>query len=275
MKYLVHLLKAKYRKGRGIHSPYLFSFISEAVFNSRGLVLPDAIIHGRRQLLTSKHTLRIQDLGAGSRGLSAGSRGLSATKKVLHEAASISYERTIASIARHSSVTAKSARLLHRISKWYAPSDIIELGTGLGISTACLALGCPDAKLITVEGSAEKAKFARGFLESLGVQDASVIAGRFEDVLPGLLDTDFKKLLVFIDGNHRYEATMHYMRLCLESKAEDMLIILDDIHWSEGMERAWKEIIAMKEISVSLDTFFHGILMFKKELQTQDLIVRF
>ncbi len=52
------------------------------------------------------------------------------------------------------------------------------------------------------------------------------------------------------------------------------MIIMDDIHWSDGMERAWEEIKLNEEVRVSLDLFFHGILILKNDMQKEDYKVR-
>jgi len=177
-------------------------------------------------------------------------------------------------MARFSSANMKSVGLLYRIANWYRPDLIIEIGTGLGISTAGLALGAGDARLISLEGSPQKAEFARNLLASLDIGNTEILTGLFDDLLPGLVNrARDKKVLVFLDGNHRYEPSIAYVDLLLKGGAEELMIIMDDIHWSDGMERAWEEIKLKEEIRVSLDLFFHGILILKKDLQKENYII--
>ena len=44
LKYIEHLFYRKYRKGHGIHSPYLFAFINGVVFNSQQKEVPVPVL---------------------------------------------------------------------------------------------------------------------------------------------------------------------------------------------------------------------------------------
>lgn len=254
-KYARFFFRAGHRKGRGIHSPYTFSFVNGVLFNSLKISIPAKLSETYRSLLRNKSPLKVDEFGAGSQ-------------------VSQSDYRTVRSMARFSSASMKSVGLLYRIANWYKPDMIVELGTGLGISTAGLALGASDSKLISLEGSPQKAEFARNLLASLDIGNTEIFAGLFDDLLPGLMNRmRGKKVLVFLDGNHRYEPTIKYVDMLLKSGAGDLMIIMDDIHWSDGMERAWEEIKQKEEVRVSLELFFHGILLLRKDLQKENYII--
>ena len=58
--------------------------------------------------------------------------------------------------------------------------------------------------------------------------------------------------------------------------AESSVIILDDIHWSEGMESAWNIIKTDDRVLLTIDLFFFGLIFFRKEFQIkQDFTIRF
>ena len=78
--------------------------------------------------------------------------------------------------------------------------------------------------------------------------------------------------LVFIDGNHRYEATLKYFELLKNNLSDSALVIFDDIHWSSGMRRAWQEICSQKGIVFSINFFKLGIIVFdpKQSKPTDD-----
>ena len=58
---------------------------------------------------------------------------------------------------------------------------------------------------------------------------------------------------------------MNYFKLALAKKNTHSIFVFDDIYWSEGMQRAWKEICANKEVTLSVDLFYFGIVFFKTE----------
>ena len=75
--------------------------------------------------------------------------------------------------------------------------------------------------------------------------------------------------LVFIDGNHKKEATLRYFNLLLPYVHSNSIVIFDDIRWSNEMEMAWCEIYSHKNIKLSIDLFNLGIVFFNEKLIKQ------
>ena len=72
--------------------------------------------------------------------------------------------------------------------------------------------------------------------------------------------------MVFIDGNHTYEATMIYYKLF----AGSMCIVFDDIAWSTDMIRAWRKIKLIRAGS-AIDLFKMGIVFPGQEKKNYQL----
>ena len=256
-KFLRHRLLAGHRNGHGIHSPFVYDFARKVVFNKDSEPLSDQVTNSVKSLGRTRERLVIHDLGAGSRVSNAD-------------------VRVIGSIARKSSVSPKQGRLLQRISAWYAPGTVIELGTGLGISTAYLAAGAPFSKIISVEGSAEKYVFAGKFLDELGFPSIELLNADFEEVYPGLLDEAEGRVMVFIDGDHRYEPSMRRsLALLNHEKISEAVLILDDIYWSKEMEAAWRDLSSLPGSLISIDLFYFGIIIKRPDIARQHYRIKF
>ncbi|HSP12266.1 MAG TPA: class I SAM-dependent methyltransferase, partial [Salegentibacter sp.] len=80
--------------------------------------------------------------------------------------------------------------------------------------------------------------------------------------------------LIYFDGHHTKEATLKYFELLLPTAHNESVFIFDDIHWSRGMEEAWEMIKKHPEVRVSIDTFYLGLIFFRKEQAKQDFIIR-
>jgi predicted O-methyltransferase YrrM len=65
--------------------------------------------------------------------------------------------------------------------------------------------------------------------------------------------------LVFMDGNHQEEATKRYFLQLLPHISSTSMIIVDDIHWSHGMEKAWSFIQTHKMVNLTIDFFQFGV----------------
>ena len=95
-------------------------------------------------------------------------------------------------------------------------------------------------------------------------------------ILPqGMLQKLGKVDMLFIDGNHRKKPALQYFHQCLQHIHDDSVLILDDIHWSVGMEEAWKEIQEHPSVTVTIDLFRMGLVFFNGGLSKEDFILHF
>lgn len=253
--YLKHKALARHRKGRNVHPPYAYGFIRHAVFGEDvgGLEVIEDL---RRELHKNREVLKLSDPGAGSVHMPAESR-------------------PAGKLVKHTAVSRKKGRLLARIVSRLEPDLILELGTGAGISSLYMGLACPGTKVLSCEGSPAIASLARSVIEKAGAQNIEVACDNFMDWLPGALNQSASELSVFIDGDHRGERLLKYYRMITESGYRRAVLILDDIHWSVDMHRAWKEVVKDREVSLSLEGFNLGIVFLGYNLQKDHYIVNF
>jgi predicted O-methyltransferase YrrM len=257
-KYLHYYLTAGNGRGHGTHSPFVFDFITKVLNDRQNYQAYAPIEELRGALKNDPSLLGIEDLGAGS----------------VHAAAKTK-TRSIAALTRHAAKPPKLGQLLYRVARHYSPSTILELGTSLGLSTAYLAAGAPQARLWTIEGAPAIADKARANLSRLG-ETPEVITGNFDDVLPTLIRRIPPVELAFIDGNHRCEPTVRYFDTILCHAAPAAVLVFDDIHWSAEMETAWTTIRNDPRVYLTIDLFFIGFVFLRDEFKVrQDFIIRF
>jgi predicted O-methyltransferase YrrM len=293
-KYLHYYFTAANGKGHGIHSPFVFDFVTR-VLNDRGPYPAWAAIEELRgRLLRDQRLLEIEDMGAGSAFVGAAD---AATGVGDERSGARIRMRKISDIARLAAKPARLGQLLFRIAQHYQPSTVLELGTSLGLSTAYLAMGAPAAWVISVEGSGAIREAAAENLRSLGL-DPELLQGNFDVLLEPLLERIGNACspsrsalaerggkppgaagqveLAFVDGNHRYEPTLRYFHLLMAHMSAPAVLILDDIHWSADMERAWATIQADSRVYMTIDLFFIGLVFLRGEFKVkQDFTIRF
>jgi predicted O-methyltransferase YrrM len=257
IKYINYYLTASNSKGHGMHSPFVFEFITK-VLNDKKAYPEYAIVEKLRNDLSKDQTvLTIEDFGAGS-------------------AANKSSQRTIRSIVKNAAKPPKFSQLLFRMAKYYQPGTILELGTSLGITTSYLSLAKPDAQLTTMEGAAAIAEKAQKNFKTLKLQNISLIEGNFDYTLSAAISKFSTIDFAFIDGNHRREPTERYFNQLLPVIHNDSILIFDDIHWSLEMEQAWETIKQHPSVRCSIDLFFIGIVLFRQEFkEKQHFKIRF
>jgi predicted O-methyltransferase YrrM len=250
--YFKYLLASKPAIGHGIHSPFIYKLASEVIRDKKKLRYTE-IEKIRKQIYASQQVLQKTNYGAGSN----------------------SGTRYVGKNAKYSSITPKYGSLLRRLAEFYKPYAILEVGTSFGISTLYLATACPNSKVITLEGSEEKSLIAQKNFEILGLNNIKIVSGYFDASLPAILQNTDILPFVFFDGNHTYEATINYFQICLKKITEESIFIFDDIHWSEEMEKAWKYIQDNRVVSVTIDLYGIGVVLFRKGMQKQNFVIRF
>ncbi len=253
--YIHYFLTARHKKGYGIHSPFLFDLITKGLQTDFPKSSFDEIEQLRKTLIASKKTITVNDLGAGSKTLK-------------------NTERSVSDIARTSLTRPKYVQLLVKLVRYFNVNTILELGTSLGITTLFIA-SRNSVQITTVEGIGTIADIAQGNFEKLKAKNINLLVSDFSEALNKLSGQNEKFDLVFIDGNHRYNATVDYFERLKTLTHNNSILIFDDIHWSRGMQQAWQTIVADKSVTLSLDVFQFGIVFFKKELSKQHFILKY
>ncbi len=256
-KYLKYRLTASNGKGHGVHSPFVFEFITKMLNDKRGLDCFKDIESLRSELKKNNTEISVPDFGAGSR-------------------MQLDNRRKISAIANSSLKPKKYSRLLFRIAEYYKPATIIELGTSLGITTSYLACANPQASIITMEGAPEVAHIAQENFNNLHLYNIIIVEGNFDETLPSVTNQLSTIDFAFIDGNHRKAPTLNYFYELLKIAKPSSIIVFDDIHWSEEMEEAWNEIKEHPSVTLTIDLFFIGIVFFRTEQKIkQDFTIRY
>lgn len=240
-----------------MHSPFVFDFIRNVLNDGHQYAEYEKVESLRKKLLQDTTILKVEDMGAGS-------------------AISSRSNRTIASIARSAAKPKKFGQLLFRIARHYTCNNIIELGTSLGITSSYLSLSHSNAHVVTMEGAPTVAEVAERNFRQLGIGSIQMVKGNFDNTLNDVLRRMPEPDLVFIDGNHRMEPTLRYFNQIIENCKSDSIVIFDDIHWSRGMEKAWQTVKDDDRVKCTIDLFFIGIVLFRKEFkEKQHFSIRF
>lgn len=225
-----------------LHSPFVFSLYQNCIKREKNTASYEAIENRRARLLKDNRALFYEDFGASSH-----SRNL-----------------RVKTLASYHLKPARIAQIISRMRQYLNHNTCIELGTSLGITTQYLALNASnETSIYTIEASKEVRKIALEELEKHQVIHS--LEGTFDEHLPNLLKDLSKVDLVFIDGNHSYEATLRYFEWIKPYLHNDSMLIFDDIYWSKGMTDAWEQIKQDPSVKVSVDLFFIGLVFFRKE----------
>lgn len=245
LKFIWHWLTAV--NEHSLHSPFIYDLYTKTIkarFSSEDF---NAIEGLRQNLISSNEQIEVKQLGA-------------------HSKVNNSDIRPISAIAKKGMSEQGFSELLYGIIRNYDCKNIVELGTSFGINTLYLATN-PNVDVVTFEGCKNTASLASSNFNKLGYNNIKLIEGNIDQTLSDYISHSSENIdLAFIDANHQYEPTLKYFELLLSKIHEHSIIIIDDIYWSNGMTKAWKQIKAHPRTSITVDLFKAGIVFIKSEL---------
>lgn len=254
--YLQWRRHARTKQGHRVHSPFLYSLITNSLhkkINSNWVVDVEKY---RRNLLRNKTIVDVVDLGAGSQF-------------------DKNPKRRICDIVRHSSTSARDGRLLFNLASAMQCRNILEFGTNLGIGTLYLANSTSCERVITIEGCPELSELAQSGFCKMGLDNIKLVNADFSDAIQQALSELPTLDFVFLDGNHRYQPTLDYFSQCLPYVNNDTVFVVDDIHKNAEMELAWKKLSDSQNVTLSLDFYTMGVLFFRRQLSKQTICLRY
>lgn len=239
-----------------LHSPFVYNLYTKVLKKATILSHHKAIDEVRNALLKDNRIISFETFGVPSR-------------------ANAKIKQKVKSIAKNSLKERKNAIRIAQLINHFNYKHLIELGTSFGITTAYMAHGKKEEKSVTTfEGNRAIAEIARANFQKLGLENIQLLEGNIDQTLLSFLETSAQIDFALIDANHAYEPTMRYFKLLQTKMSLAGCIMIDDIYWSEEMTKAWKEIIAFPEVTVSIDFFDFGLVFFRKEQVKEHFVLR-
>jgi predicted O-methyltransferase YrrM len=231
----------------------VYDLVTKCFYDKTNYEVYSQLKHYRTSLLKNKQSINITDFGAGSRLKSYNTR-------------------KIKDICKTSGTPLHRAKLLYRLVQYFKPNNVLELGTSLGIATQAMALGNPSAAITSIEGCPNVSAFAKQQLSEFHIKNSNLQNGTFTEVIPTLHKNSWD--MVFFDGHHNKNATLNYFETLVDKTHNDSIFIFDDIHWSKEMSDAWEIIQKHPKVTVTIDTFYWGLVFFRKEQLKEHFIIR-
>ena len=227
---------------------------------SEEILWVDKIEETRRRFKDSSTEISITDYGAGTPNIKRNKEEM--------------YHGTVSTITISRACEASEpyfwSLFLFKLVREFRPLTCIELGTCLGISAAYQASAQKvnrEGKIVTLEGAVSLASLAEENLQQLGLDNAIVVSGRFQDNLERVLKEYNPIDYAYIDGHHDGDATVSYFEQFLPYLSPKSIIIFDDISWSEGMHCAWKKIEQSEFVRISLDLRTLGVCVLDESIE--------
>lgn len=168
------------------------------------------------------------------------------------------------------------AKLHYALTKNLKAENYLEIGTNLGVSGSYILSALkenPDSNFVTMEGIEALCEISKKqFLTISNEENFRIIQGLYEHTFPLVMDLSFNFDIIFIDGNHQKEPTLQYFNSLKSKINSPVVIVFDDINWSDGMKETWGIISKDNLVNYALDFYKLGIVIIDKHETKRNIV---
>lgn len=245
--------KMRYRKGFGVHSPFVFNLITKVIEERRPYYRFDTIEMERRKLLYCSDRVTYPDRRHNNRLRTC----------------------TVARMVQREAISRKKGMLLFRLVTYFGSRNIVQVGMGAGISTLYLTSYATGLKCVALEALPAFAGIAAKLLNKQSRNPVDIREGEYAALLPaalgGLPQVDF----VFFNTAHERHRNSLFFREAVTYVHPGTVFVFDGIAANKEMRAFWKEVRAHPAVTVSIDLDSVGLAFFDPKLYKRNYIVYF
>lgn len=234
---IVSYLKYWYKAQNNLylHTPFLFNFYNQ-LQKSIPSEIDIKIRNYRNYLNENQEEINLIELGSRRHG----------NKKYK---ISDRYKRT--------SINKKNGQILFNTATFFN-GNVLEIGTSLGVS--CLYFGqALNDKIITTIDINSIDSIINPYRDLF--KNIEFKIGNFDDLIPLFCKENIQLKIVFLDGNHTFEATIKYFNLIEKLLEKESVVIIDDIRYNSEMYNAWKFICEKHNYNYAIDLGSFGMII--------------
>lgn len=250
--YLIFLLKSN--NHHGVHSPFVYNLVTECFYKKTNSSKKIFFIKIKKWLLSNKKNILITDFKKGSKKFK-------------------SKKRKVCDIAKVAGISTKKGLLLIRFIEYFNLTNILEIGTSVGLGTSTMAISNKNATIKTLERCDKTSPIAKELFNTFQLNNIEVIVGEFKKTLPLVLKNHPINLIYF-DGNHQKKTTIEYFNICIQKIINETIFIFNDIYSSKEMLETWEIIKNHPKVTVTINTYHLGFVFFRKEQAKQHFSIR-
>ena len=241
----------RYRKGFGVHSPFVFNLITKVIEEKASYYCLDDIELIRKQMLYREEMITCPKYWRKGKA----------------------YSQTVGQIVKKLAIKSKHGALLFRLTNYFHPKEILQIGASMGLSTLYLSSYASGLRCRVLENEREFAKISRIVYEKGARNPIDLRVGNYQESLSKVLEETDKFDFVFF--NRPYEQQNNYLlfEMCLSKVHNETVFVFEGIKENGQIRKFWQTVCRCPEVTVTIDLYSMGIVFFNKKLHKRDYIV--
>ncbi len=159
-------------------------------------------------------------------------------------------------------------RLIFRLTNFFQPAEVLEIGTAWGISSLYLRMASRSAHLTVVEPNAELLDFARQLFDRVG-ETARFVGEDCKEYIATYCRERKEGLFLFV--NRLDEDDYQQVAQLLDSALDgESLLVIEGIRSNQAAKTWWAQLVADERVRVTIDLKHMGIVCCQAKLNKQN-----
>jgi predicted O-methyltransferase YrrM len=179
------------------------------------------------------------------------------------------------SLVKQKAISPKHGALLFRLTNYFQPRHIIQIGATTGLSTLYLTSYATGVNCISLENLPEYLPIARWTYNKAAKTAVDVREGDYRQTLPQALEEMKRPDLVFFDLRHEQTVRLWLFHKCMEYIHDDTFFVFEGIKSDSVAREQWKQVCAHPDVMVAIDLSSLGIVFFNKKLHKRTYLLYF
>lgn len=245
----------RFRRGFGVHSPFVYQLITKVIGEKCAYYSYADIQLLRRQFYyreTRFPWMRRRGRGAGK-----------------------AVDTPVGEIIRREAIRPKEGALLFRLANYFKPRYILQIGASAGFSTLYLTAYSIRPTCVVLERIPSLAPVARQVWEKGARAAIDLRVGEYGALLPEALAGMPRLDFLFFNRPEESEDRDSLFEACVGKAHNDTVMVVAGIRANRAMRVFWRSVCARPEVTVTLDLYTMGIVIFNRKLHKRDYTVYF
>jgi len=245
--------RIRHRKGHGVHSPFVFNLITKVIEEKSPYYTFHEIELLRKRLSFKEERITYPDR---------------------HHKGKLR-TRSIARIVAQEAINPKHGALLFRLTNYFKPEHILQIGPSMGLSALYLSSYRTGVNCIALEHVKEFATISQWVYQQAFRNPVTLQVGAYEEILPPVLSS--LKQLDFVYFNTATETFENewIFKTCLEHIHARTVFMIKGIKSNKEMRELWQQVLARPEVTVTIDLYSMGLVFFNPKLHKRNYKVYF
>ena len=224
--------KLRYRKGHGVHSPFIYNLITKVIEEKTPYYVFEDIENFRKELLRKDDQMKVL---------------------TMQEAQTKNY-----------------GALLFRLVNFFKCHTILQIGSSTGLMSLYLALPLrKTCECYSLEERTGLLEDVRTFAEKHSLKNLYLIEASYKESLHYLKNKIKTFDFIFINTMGNSEKTSNALRMVESFIYTNTVIVIDNIKHDKAMKILWKNIKNRPDVGLTIDLLSLGLVFFDTELHNQ------